>query len=88
MKAPESLPGTSQIRREFGEASEEGDRYERKPKVDSPQILLKSKSEAITQPAPKEVPQPRPKGQDTPSRERELSGSDRADPSPRNSRIL
>jgi len=32
------LPGTSQIRREFGEESEEGDRYEQKPKVGSPQI--------------------------------------------------
>ena len=88
MKAPESLPGTSRIRRQFGEASEEDDRYERRPKVESPQIHIKSKSEAITQPLPREVPQSRPKGQDTPSMEREPSESDRADPSPRNSKIL
>ena len=88
MKAPESLPGTSRIRREFGEESKEDDRYEQKPQIESLQIHKKSKSEAITQPPPKEVPQPRPKGQDTPSRERELSESDRADPSARNNRIL
>ena len=87
MKIPESLPGTSRIRREFGEESKEDDRYERKPQIESPQIPEKSKSETITQPPPREVPQPRPKGQDTPSREREPSESDRADLFPRNSRI-
>ena len=82
------MPGTSRIRIEFGEASEEDDRYERKPQIESPQIPEKSKSETITQPPPREVPPTGPKGQNTPSREREPSESDRADPSPRNNRIL
>jgi hypothetical protein len=87
VKAPESLPGTSRIRREFGEASEAVAPYGPKQKGLSARSLSEKRWVATTPPVQKEVSSPKQKEWDKQSKEQEPLGSDKADPTRHNSRI-
>ena len=87
MKFPDSLPGTPQIRREFGEVSGGVARPGAAPKILSAHRLPEKKPGQIRQRFPTEEPRPTRKDWDRPNRERERSESDKVDPSPHNSRI-
>jgi hypothetical protein len=87
VKFPDSLPGTSQIRREFGEVSGGVARLGDAPKILSAHSSPKKKSGWIRQRFPREGPRPTRKDWDRQSKEPERPESDKADPSPRNSRI-
>jgi hypothetical protein len=87
VKAPESLPGTSRIRREFGEVSEEVALCGPKQKA----LFVRSLSEwrwaTPTPQVDKEVSQLKSKDWDKQNKEPELPESDKADPSHHSSRI-
>jgi len=87
VKFPDSLPGTSQIRREFGEVSGGVARPGAALKIPPAHSSPKKKSGWIRQRFPKEGPRPTRKDWDRQSKEPERPGSDKADPFPHNSRI-